>query len=176
MLLHDLMQELNQHWFSYWLACKAFEIKELSGFFCFSLDLCDNLWRIHISLRGGGCLTWSLIILLLCFFLLRCYVLYISSYLIDDFRLFWSLSLSLSLSLPHISNFNKIYKFLKKWSVCLAKIIFANLFYYLVYFYYYLWQECYCYSTIIVLQVKVRGILISMTFARRGSHNSRWNT
>ena len=95
MLLHDLMQELNQHWFSYWLACKAFEIKELSGFFCFSLDLCDNLWRIHISLRGGGCLTWSLIILLLCFFLLRCYVLYISSYLIDDFRLFWSLSLSL---------------------------------------------------------------------------------
>ena len=86
-----------------------------------------------------------------------------------------SLSLSLSLSLPHISNFNKIYKFLKKWSVCLAKIIFVNLFYYLVYFYYYLWQECYCYSTIIVLQVKVRGILISMTFARRGSHNSRWN-
>lgn len=29
LLLHDFLQELNQHWFSYWLACKALKIKEL---------------------------------------------------------------------------------------------------------------------------------------------------
>jgi hypothetical protein len=32
LLLHDLMQEFHKHWFSYWLAYKAFQIKELSGF------------------------------------------------------------------------------------------------------------------------------------------------
>ena len=106
------MQELDQHWFSYWLACKAFKVKDLSGFFCFSLDLCDNFWRIHVSLVGEGCLTWSMIILLLCSILLRCYVLYVSSYLIEDLGCF-DLSLSLSLSLALFSNF----KIVRVWKV-----------------------------------------------------------
>lgn len=61
LLLHDLMQELNKHWFSYWLACKAFQIKKLSSFCfaCYSLGLCDV-----ISLWWWGCLTWLLIVLL----------------------------------------------------------------------------------------------------------------
>lgn len=98
LLLHDIVQELNKYWFSYWLACKAFQIEELRWFFLsfwvYFGFLCHNLSLVvGLSLITNwficGLFLWDVV---------EATVIY--SCLNEDFDIVLiSLSLSLTLSL-----------------------------------------------------------------------------
>ena len=54
MLLHDFMQEFDQHRYGYWLACKAFQIKELNMMIPYTLQLPHfDDWAAGFEAGGG---------------------------------------------------------------------------------------------------------------------------